>query len=72
MLEERGLDAGAFDVAGHRVDPPGESFTLEITEGTTPFSSAFGTYAIKGDQRKSVVSLTLQYELQADAPDDCT
>ncbi len=49
---------------------PGESFTLEITEGTIPFSSAFGTVALKGDQRKSVVSYTLRYELQPSAPID--
>ena len=49
---------------------PGEAYTLEIYEGTTPFQNADGAFTVKDDRQGTIVSLTLGFELRVDAPVD--
>ena len=45
---------------------PGESFKLEIYEGTIPFDNATGSVSVTDDGDGSIVTLTIEYDLKAD------
>ena len=49
---------------------PGEGFTLDIYEGTVPFTSANGTLSLVDDGDGTTVHFALEYELKADIPVD--
>lgn len=49
---------------------PGEALTLEIYDGTVPFASASGRLSLVDDGDGTLVALTLEYDLKADAPVD--
>ena len=48
---------------------PGESYTLEIFEGTLPFASATGAFSLL-DGDGTAVTIAFEYELDADASAD--
>ena len=45
---------------------PGESFKLEIYEGTIPFDNATGTVSLVDDGDGTIVTLAFEYDLKAD------
>lgn len=49
---------------------PGEAYTLNIYEGSTPFENADGRFTVKDEGQRTTVSFTLEYELKSDAQVD--
>ncbi len=49
---------------------PGESFTLDIYEGTVPFESATGSASLADDGDGTIVTYAIEYVLKADVPVD--
>lgn len=47
---------------------PGEAFTLNIYEGTTPFENGYGSFEVKDDGQGAVVNFTLEFDPKPDAP----
>lgn len=49
---------------------PGESFKLELTEGTILFDNATGSYSLVDDGDGTIVTIALEYDLKADVTMD--
>ena len=49
---------------------PGESFKLELPEGTIPFDNATGSYSLVDDGDGTIVTIALEYDLKADVTMD--
>jgi len=49
---------------------PGETITLEIYEGTVPFTTATGSFSLVEDGDGTITTLALEYDLKADVPVD--
>ena len=49
---------------------PGESFKLELTEGTIPFDNATGSYSLVDYGDGAIVTTALEYDLKADVTMD--
>lgn len=48
----------------------GESFKLDIYEGTVPFESATGGFVLADDGDGTIATVTIEYDLKADVPVD--
>jgi len=48
----------------------GESYTLEIREGSVPFENARGTFTVRGDGQGTFVGFAFEYTLKPGVPAD--